>query len=131
MEAQRERARASWVGEDEAIASIYRELASEIGEPGLRDMSHMSLNQLSERFLRMEGLSRLLEGGDEVELFLDKTPFYGESGGQVGDTGSIRSADGVQAEVVTTKKEVGLHAHVVRVKTGTIKVWTRSFVSLI
>jgi alanyl-tRNA synthetase len=124
MEAQRERARASWVGEDEAIASIYRELASEIGETEFIGYDEWESESIVKAILKEGKVVTVASGGDEVELFLDKTPFYGESGGQVGDKGLICS-DGLEAEVVTTKKEVGLHAHVVRIKSGTVKVWDR------
>jgi alanyl-tRNA synthetase len=56
--------------------------------------------------------------GQEVYVITDVTPFYGESGGQVGDTGTMTSKDG-QAEVLdTTKAENDLIVHRVRVKSG-------------
>jgi alanyl-tRNA synthetase len=130
MEAQRERARASWVGEDEAIASIYRELASEIGETEFIGYESYESESVIKAILKEGRVVKVAAEGDEVELFLDKTPFYGESGGQVGDTGSICSAGGVQAEVMTTRKEVGLHSHVVRIRSGNLQVWDRVFCSV-
>ena len=55
-----------------------------------------------------------LKEGDEGEVVLDKTPFYAESGGQVGDTGRI-SGDGVAATVVETSKHHGVFGHKVKV----------------
>ncbi len=124
MEVQRERARASWVGEDEAIASIYRELVSEIGETEFVGYETFASVSIVKAILKDGKAVTVASSGDEVELFLDKTPFYGESGGQVGDTGLIYS-EGLEAEVVTTKKEVGLHAHVARIRSGTLKVWDK------
>ena len=53
-------------------------------------------------------------------VVLDKTPFYGEGGGQVGDTGKI-CGDGFEAEVVDTKKANGKYMHIVNLLSGNIK----------
>ena len=57
------------------------------------------------------------KAGDEVEVLLDRTPFYAEMGGQVGDTGTIASA-GAKLEVTDTKGHNGLYAHVAKVVEG-------------
>jgi alanyl-tRNA synthetase len=63
-----------------------------------------------------------LTAGSEGEVFLDRTPFYAEIGGQVGDTGVMVSA-GARAEVLDTSFPVeGAHAHHVRVIEGDLKV---------
>ena len=59
--------------------------------------------------------------GDEITLVLDKTPFYAESGGQVGDTGVIKT-DNAVISVFDTKKLNGKFLHLCNVKSGTIKV---------
>ncbi|MEU3046892.1 alanine--tRNA ligase [Streptomyces sp. NPDC006984] len=60
--------------------------------------------------------------GSTVELVLDRSPFYAESGGQVGDTGTIRTADGALLEVLDTKPGLeGFHVHTVRVTEGEIR----------
>ena len=58
--------------------------------------------------------------GEEVDVILDTTPFYGESGGQLGDTGFLEGPD-VRLQVMDTKKHEGLHIHRVRVLSGTIE----------
>ncbi|MFC1578963.1 alanine--tRNA ligase [Pseudomonadota bacterium] len=75
-------------------------------------------------------VTALLRDGEQVEslsadesgvVVLDSTPFYGESGGQVGDCGQL-SAPGVRLDVVDTTKSSDQHLHHVRVLQGTVKV---------
>ena len=56
-----------------------------------------------------------------VEVFLDKTPFYAESGGQIGDVGIIRTEDGVVEVDDCTFALPGLHRHIGRIVDGTIR----------
>ena len=56
--------------------------------------------------------------GQEVEIFVDVTPFYAESGGQVGDTGSITTEPGVLAVFDTRHALQGLHGHRSKVASG-------------
>jgi alanyl-tRNA synthetase len=68
--------------------------------------------------LKDGALARRLDRGESGEVVLDRTPFYGESGGQVGDRG-VLSADGAAASVVDTQLPVpGLYAHRVTVTAG-------------
>ncbi len=63
-----------------------------------------------------------VQAGDEVILFTDRTPFYAESGGQVGDTGRL-TGNGVDVAVADTQKFAGqFHGHVGTVKRGAIKL---------
>ena len=57
--------------------------------------------------------------GSEVEVLLDRTPFYAEMGGQVGDTGTLVS-EAAKLEVTDTKGHNGLYAHVAKVFEGTL-----------
>ncbi len=134
MELQKERARASWIGEEEAIASIYKELLSEIGETVFVGYEMLESESTIKTILKDGHIVAKADEGDEVELFLDKTPFYGESGGQTGDTGmiykgqmpSISSQDEfvpiLTAEVMDTKKKIGLHSHIINIKKGSLQV---------
>lgn len=122
MEVQRERARASWVGEDEAIASIYRELESEIGKTQFIGYDTLETEATIKAIIRDGKVIKEADHDKTIEVVLDRTPFYGESGGQVGDAGTMYAA-GAEIEVITTKKEAGLHSHVVRVKRGRLRVW--------
>ena len=58
--------------------------------------------------------------GAEVSVVLDTTPFYGEGGGQVGDTG-VLEAEGVSVDVVDTTKHEGVYLHRAVVSEGTLK----------
>jgi alanyl-tRNA synthetase len=59
--------------------------------------------------------------GDSVEIVVNQTPFYGESGGQVGDTGEMRR-EGVRLSVADTQKKAGdLFVHFVKVEQGAVK----------
>jgi alanyl-tRNA synthetase len=62
-----------------------------------------------------------LEEGDEGEVVLDRTPFYAEAGGQVGDAGELR-ADGVRFLVTDTQKRGTAYAHIGRLAQGRIRV---------
>ncbi len=62
-----------------------------------------------------------LAQGEQGFVVLDATPFYGESGGQVGDAGTL-VGDGVKVDVDDTKKQADLHLHAAHVKEGTLKV---------
>ncbi|MBY0356623.1 MAG: alanine--tRNA ligase [Candidatus Obscuribacterales bacterium] len=65
-------------------------------------------------------LANHAEEGDEVEILLDRTPFYAESGGQLGDQGTIET-DEAKVLVLDTKKHEGLHVHKVRVLSGILE----------
>ena len=65
-----------------------------------------------------------LSVGQEGIAILDSTPFYGESGGQVGDTGLL-TGDGLRVEVRDTTKSQGHHLHHIQVTEGTLSVGSR------
>lgn len=125
MEIQRERARASWVGEEEAVASIYRELVSEVGKTEFVGYETLESDSVIKAILKDGKIIKEVGEDEEVELFLDITPFYGESGGQVGDTGEA-TGDNFRASVIDTRKPLeGFHSHLVKVNRGTLHVWDR------
>src|SRR5205823_3403467 len=101
MEAQRERARAGGAfatGDDAEAAAIYTRLSTEI--PRVEFVGHDTLAAPARILAIVDAtggrLSRVREAteGTEVEMILDRTPAYAESGGQVGDTGTIAGRGG-------------------------------------
>ena len=69
-----------------------------------------------------EGMVSSLAESGRGFVVLDRTPFYAESGGQVGDTGQLKSSDGSEAEVDDTQAPVpGLIVHFVHVLNGTLQ----------
>ena len=70
----------------------------------------------------VEGISQEeAEAGNEVQIVLDKTPFYAESGGQIGDRGYV-SGDGILVRIDDVKKESDFFVHFGRIERGTIRV---------
>jgi alanyl-tRNA synthetase len=63
------------------------------------------------------------QAGDELVVLTNQTPFYGESGGQMGDSGTITTLGGAKASVSDTSKPLGrLHAHQAKLEAGMLKV---------
>ena len=64
----------------------------------------------------------MAKAGDEIELITNQTPFYGESGSQIGDQGIIKNFDCKITVKDTLKKMGDLHVHVAKVESGKIKI---------
>jgi alanyl-tRNA synthetase len=110
MRAQRERAKAARKGgaADDDRLDGYREVVEQHGVTEFVGYTDDSCEAT---------VVAVLPGADDgtVEIFLDRTPFYAEAGGQVGDTGTIRTADGVAEVLDTTYALPGLRRHLARV----------------
>jgi alanyl-tRNA synthetase len=118
METQRERARASSKLGAVTGKPLYLGLL-EKGKTEFVGYDQLDLDGATVIALVKDGqAASRLDAGESGELILDRTPFYAESGGQVGDRGVIQ-ASGSSAEVVDTKLPVpGLYVHHVRVTSG-------------
>ncbi|NOY44439.1 MAG: alanine--tRNA ligase [Deltaproteobacteria bacterium] len=120
MEAQREKARAAWKGSgEEAVAEAYRELRA--AGVSCRFVGYERLEADTTVAALVRDGARAVEAreGEAVELVLAETPFYGESGGQVGDAGSVEG-EGFLVRVENATKPfpdlIVLHGTVVRGK---------------
>ncbi len=125
MEEQRTKARESWVGSGEAeIPAHLRELSVTLTV----ERCWYSDLELPAKVVKIyAGDSRApvaeLRAGQVGEVILDRTPFYPEAGGQVGDTGRLTSGDGLLVEVSDVQRPVpSLVVHTVRVKRGWLQV---------
>jgi len=126
MKEQRERARASWVGQDEAIAAVYREVLIEAGESEFLGYRATEADAVVKALIKEGVVTEEASEGQEAEVVLDRTPFYGESGGQVGDTGVMTGEGGLVLRVIDTKRPLeGLIVHKVKVEKGPLSVWAK------
>ena len=116
MEAQRERARSA----SRFSAAEDQDLTFE-GTSAFNGYSALSHKAEVVALFKEGTAEQSLNVGDEGYLVLDTTPFYAESGGQVGDTGMI-AANGVQVRVLDTVKSGETHLHRVMVEEGTLEV---------
>jgi alanyl-tRNA synthetase len=123
MEKQKEKARASWAGSGEAAASAaWFPIREKLGATEFLGYDTETAEGIVTALVRDGKEVAELKSGDTGAAIVNQTPFYGESGGQVGDTGVMR-ADGVRFAVTDTQKEAGdLFVHHGKVEQGTLKV---------
>ena len=123
MEAQRRRARAAWKGgPDETGAPVYRAILDRSGPTEFVGYDRLDEVGRILSIVRDGEAVEEAEAGQLVEVYLDRTPFYAESGGQVGDTGSLSTASG-RARVADTQLPIhGLHGHHAEVMEGSLRV---------
>jgi len=123
------RERSQWQeGDDRASDGVYKQLAQELG--GTRFLGYDGRGTSGEGALR----AILVDGvrvdraarGQKVALVFDQTPFYAESGGQIGDAGEVRTTKGGLARIDDTRKPAGdLYVHFGEVQDGELAVGDR------
>jgi alanyl-tRNA synthetase len=123
MERQREKARASWSGSGEAAdEAVWFTLREKHGGTDFLGYETETAAGVVTALLRDGKEVPTLQKGESGVVVLNQTPFYGESGGQVGDTG-VLTGDGVRFAVTDTQKRAGdLFVHIGTVEQGTLKV---------
>ncbi len=124
MAEQRTRARAAWAGSGDAGAErVWFELREAAGATEFQGYAtERAEAQVTALVIGGMAVQRA-EPGDTVAVLLNQTPFYAESGGQVGDAGAITSAAGARVLVTDTQKRAGsLFAHLGTLEGGTLSV---------
>jgi alanyl-tRNA synthetase len=124
MAEQKAAARAAWKGSGEkASDDIWFDIAEEHGSTEFTGYSgHEGEGQVL-AIVKDGQRVDAAQAGDKVVILTNQTPFYGESGGQMGDAGKISSDSGLQADVADTSKPLGkLHAHQATIRAGSVKV---------
>ena len=124
MERQREAARRAWSGSGEAATdALWFKFQERLGASEFLGYdTETAEGQVLAIVKDGDEVERAGEG-DEVQVLVNQTPFYAESGGQMGDSGAIETASGGRLEVSDTQKKLGvLHVHVARVVRGEIVV---------
>ncbi len=126
MSEQRARARAAWAGSgDAATEQVWFEIKESAGASEFLGYATESAEGEIAALVVGGAAVDSAPAGTEVALVLNQTPFYGESGGQVGDTGVISGPDGLVIAVTDTQKKLGdLFVHYGLVKAGTANVGT-------
>jgi alanyl-tRNA synthetase len=121
MAEQKAKARAAWSGTGEsADAAIWFDLADKNGATEFLGYDTETAEGQILALVR-DGVAIAAAGpGDTVTVVLNQTPFYAESGGQVGDTGEIRT-ESAKVRITDTKKVNGIFMHIGEVVEGTVK----------
>ena len=124
MAEQKARARAAWTGSGEkASDAVWFDIAEEAGATEFTgytaDVGEAEVVAIIKAGERVTAAG----AGEEVAIVVNQTPFYGESGGQMGDAGFINGDKGFLATVADTSKPLGrLHVHMAHIDAGEVKV---------
>lgn len=123
MTEQRTRARAAWVGSgDNATETIWFELKEQFGSSEFLGYKNEKADAEIQAIIINNQSVHQAHEGDEISILLNQTPFYGESGGQAGDHGSLFNSECL-IEITDTQKKLGdLILHHGRIKKGRIQV---------
>jgi alanyl-tRNA synthetase len=126
MQEQRTRARAAWAGSgDAATERVWFEIKEKTGATEFLGYATESAEGEILEVIVNGAAADSAASGTDVAVVLNQTPFYGESGGQVGDTGSITGPDGLVITVTDTQKKLGdLFVHLGRVDAGVARPGT-------
>ncbi len=122
MDEQRARAREHWKGSgEEAVKGVVTRVFNEVGPTEFTGYEATEGEAVVRRMFKGEEFFEEVSTGAEFEFVVDRSPFYGESGGQVGDTGTLQ-VEGAMVRILDAKRPLpNLVLHKGRVESGTIK----------
>ncbi len=124
MNEQRQKARAAWAGSGDAVnEKIWFDLREKYGSTEFLGYATTHSEGVVQALIQKDQLIEMAKQGDQVFVLTNQTPFYAESGGQVGDQGTIKTEAGAVLKVRDTVKKLGvLHVHDCIVTEGGIKL---------
>ncbi len=124
MQKQKADARRAWAGSGEAAdESVWFELKEDLGATEFLGYDSEEAEGAITAIVKNGARAQKAEAGETVRILTNQTPFYAESGGQIGDHGALFSAKGGEGEVIDTEKKLGaLHVHVVKINRGELTV---------
>jgi alanyl-tRNA synthetase len=128
MQEQRARARAAWAGSgDAATERVWFEIKEKAGASEFLGYATETAEGEVLAIVENGAVVESASAGAEVAIVLNQTPFYGESGGQVGDAGTIKGlgsgADSALIRITDTQKKLAdLFVHIGTVESGTVRV---------
>ena len=123
MEKSKALARANWKGSgDKSLEEKWFKIREELNPTEFLGYKFNKAEGIVLKISKGEDFINEAKENDEIELITNQTPFYGESGGQVGDQGEIKTSK-CKIKIIDTQKKMGdLHVHVGKVMTGSVKV---------
>ena len=126
MERQKAKARESWKGSGEAASeAIWFPLREKLGATEFLGYETESAEGVVSALVKDGAEVTSLKAGDLGAIVLNQTPFYAESGGQVGDTGMLTGEGGIKFRVTDTQKKLGdFFVHIGKVESGELKLGT-------
>ncbi|MEQ9146385.1 MAG: alanine--tRNA ligase [Parvibaculaceae bacterium] len=124
MEKQREAARANWAGSGQAATeTVWFDLKEKVGATEFLGYTTEAAEGKIVALVRDGEPVETLAAGEEGIVIANQTPFYGESGGQIGDTGGLFTGAGAEFTVTDTQKKLGdLVLHIGELTRGTLSV---------
>jgi len=124
MNAQKELAKKAWVGSGESeVGKVWFDIKNSKG--GNEFLGYTDISATGEVVAIVQDGHEVSEVSQKKEFYIvaNQTPFYAESGGQMGDVGTIYDDNGLKIQVLDTKKPLpGIHAHLCKLESGSLKV---------